>query len=120
MLAIQAKQQELKRLLDLQDLRFEQPSTHPPEEGESDGDLKAMDGGSEEKDRRVRQGKERDEEEEEQEEGEEGGEDDEPEAVLELNRPQTLSLSLGLLGIFVAVAICCVAILYQIQHKTIN
>jgi 3'-phosphoadenosine 5'-phosphosulfate (PAPS) 3'-phosphatase len=105
MLAIQAKQQELKRLLDLQDLQFEQSSSLL-----QDSDQKLSGDGDDGKTK------------------EEGGADleeeelehEEPTEVLGLSQPQTLSLSLGLLGIFLAVAICCLAILYQIQHKPIN
>jgi 3'-phosphoadenosine 5'-phosphosulfate (PAPS) 3'-phosphatase len=111
MLAIQAKQEELKRLLDLQDLEYEkslqeQRQQQQQQEGDDDEEVDDGDEGSpaqeqQSDDVNVVNGK------------------DEVSGV-ELNRPKTLSLSLGLFGIFVAVAVCCLGVLYQIQHKPIN
>jgi hypothetical protein len=92
MLAIQAKQEELKRLLDLQDLEYEKQLQQQRED--NSGEVESL----------------------EQQHPEEKSDASE----VELNRPKTLSLSLGLLGIFVAVAVCCLGVLYQIQHKPIN
>ena len=107
MLAIQAKQAELKRLLDLQDLEYEKSLQH---------DLH-----QEQQDKEVVNDHEDDDETQSQQSDDVNivSEQDEVSGV-ELARPKTLSLSLGLLGIFVAVAFCCLGILYQIHHKPIN